>query len=385
MPSVVAACSDGLELAAPLCSQGYAMAWTQNLTPAERTEFTPVLEQCEFGKVVLDWCDLLNASRIPGFSLSFFLLRKGRLPLGVGVFYMMRRFDATRYLVSPWRSRFERLGRLGLNPFRFDVGFLDVPFVRGSGLLVPSWVSADEQVFLTRELLQAIENRFRPHVILASLAANEDIRGQLAKDKELARVSFAPNAELELPFASFEGYLASLGKKARWDVKDKIRRFDRAGGRIELTSDSRLYADEFYKLWQNTRGAREGTDPVWPVEANVEVFRNLGRLGAENCSILVARVSNKTAGFLVLVVSGKTLYYKFCGLDYELSLPTMAYFNLLYSGIKVALDLRCVKISFGPTTYFNKERLGGKLVPYDWYVDVVRGVLRIGRKLIPLH
>ena len=86
----------------------------------------------------------------------------------------------------------------------------------------------------------------------------------------------------------------------------------------------------------------------------------------------------------MLAQSGETLYFKFCGLDYDLCRESMAYFNLFYVGIRYGIEHGCRQISLGPTSYFNKERLGAELRPIDLQINIFRGVLKLLRRVANL-
>ena len=220
------------------------------------------------------------------------------------------------------------------------------------------------------------------HVLVTTTEPTPELRASLAA-KGFIQISAPPNTMPSTPFGTFEEYVGSLPRKVRWDVKDKIRRFEEANGRIEQRIQLDTDAKAVYELFQRTCQAHEGQDIAWPVQPNLSLFEQIEKLG-DSQRILLAYIGDKLIGFLMLVQSGATLFFKFCGLDYELSRESMAYFNLFYHGIRYGIERGCRQISLGPTSYFNKERLGAELRPVDLQLLIVRGSLRVLRRVMRL-
>jgi predicted N-acyltransferase len=205
----------------------------------------------------------------------------------------------------------------------------------------------------------------------------------LLAGENFIQLSAPANTMLATPFKSFDEYLASLPRKVRWDIKDKIRKFEAAGGRIEQRIQLGQDAKRVYELFQKTSKEHEGQEVAWPVIPNLTMFEQLEQLG-DSHRMLLAYVRDQLIGFLMLAKSGETLFFKFCGLDYDLCRESMAYFNLFYLGIRYGIENGCSQISLGPTSYFNKERLGAEQRPIDLQIGIFRGVLKLVRRFANL-
>jgi hypothetical protein len=73
-------------------------------------------------------------------------------------------------------------------------------------------------------------------------------------------------------------------------------------------------------------------------------------------------------GFLLLLASGEALIPDYCGLDYEWSLRSGAYFNMFYEAVRIGIERGFREMDFGITTLAPKLDLGCEVEPLSMYM-----------------
>ena len=360
----------------------YSVEGVTELTADQRTMFQEFIRARPFGAVTIPWCEMLRSTNLPGIDLYYLIIASHGSPKALASFYVLKRLNIAKYISSSFSKCLDWLARWGIRPLSFNIGFLDIPFTNMAGMLAAPEVSDQERNRMMLSVVDYLRKKSDIHVLVTTTEPTLELRASLATEGFI-QISAPPNTMLATPFKTFEDYVASLPRKVRWDVKDKIRRFEEANGRIERRIHLDKDAKAVYELFQQTCQAHEGQDIAWPVQPNLSIFEQVEKLG-DSQRILLAYIGDRLTGFLMLVQSGDTLFFKFCGLDYELSRESMAYFNLFYQGIRYGIERGCRQISLGPTSYFNKERLGAELRPVDLQLLIVRGSLRLLRRVMRL-
>jgi hypothetical protein len=360
----------------------YSVEAVTELTADQRIILEDCIRARPFGAVAIPWCEMLRSTNLPGVDLYYLIISSDGSPKALAIFYVLKRLNVAKYISCSFSKWLDWLARWGIRPLSFNIGFLDIPFTNMVGVLTAPEVGEQERNRMTVSAVDYLQKKTDIHVLVTTTEPTPELRVSLDK-QGFIQISAPPNTMLATPFKTFNEYLASLSKKVRWDVKDKIRRFEEAGGRIE----QRIHLDEdataVYELFQRTCQAHEGQEIAWPVQANFAIFERVETLG-DSHRMLLAYIGDRLIGFLMLVESGDTLFFKFCGLDYELSRDSMAYFNLFYEGIRYGIERGCRQVSLGPTSYFNKQRLGAELRPLDVQLLIVRGSLRVLRRAMRL-
>jgi len=307
----------------PVCSSPYSVEAVTEIAADQRTMLQEFIAARPFGAVTIPWCEMLRSTHLPGIDFYYLIISSNGSPKALASFYVLRRLNIAKYISGSFAKCLDWLARWGIRPLSFNIGFLDIPFTNMAGMLAAPEVTDQERNQMMFSVVDYLRKNTDIHVLVTTTEPTPELRASLATEGFI-QISAPPNTMLATPFKTFEDYVASLPRKVRWDVKDKIRRFGEASGRIERRVHlDRNEAKAVYELFQRTCRAHEGQDIAWPVQPNPAIFEQVGQLG-DSQRILLAYIGDRLIGFLMLVESGDTLLLEFCGLDYELSRESMA-------------------------------------------------------------
>lgn len=191
------------------------------------------------------------------------------------------------------------------------------------------------------------------------------------------RVSNLPCARLSLRWASFDDYLKDMRSEYRSKLLAQMKKFREAGGSVDYVKDAAGCAPELARLWRNTyEHAHEYRREI----LREDYFENVSRLSEDCTSVLLARVEGRLAGFLLLLEDDDVLTTLFCGLDYEYSRASAAYFNLFYETVRLAIERGFDEVDFGITCLAPKLDLGARAVPLHMYMKYRNPV---GQRVVP--
>lgn len=186
------------------------------------------------------------------------------------------------------------------------------------------------------------------------------------------RIHNLPTSRLPLPWPAFEDYLAALRAPYRNKILGRKRKFQQAGGTMELVADFAAYAPEMAVLWRNTYNrAKEYRREV----LKTDFFENIDRGLGDRSAALIARLGPRVVGFLLLLFDDETLIPLFSGLDYSCNRETYVYFNLFYEAIAVGIHRQLREMDCGITTMAPKAEIGSEAVPLYMYMKHLSPVL----------
>jgi hypothetical protein len=94
-----------------------------------------------------------------------------------------------------------------------------------------------------------------------------------------------------------------------------------------------------------------------------DVLTHPDAVAQQTQTILAARVDGRVVGFMSFLQDGHRLLQCHGGLDYQRSHEVLAYHNLLYAGVELALERGCRLMSMGPLNNETKRRAGTSLKP----------------------
>jgi uncharacterized protein len=174
-----------------------------------------------------------------------------------------------------------------------------------------------------------------------------------------------PCAIIDLPYTTFEDYLASIRNGARKDLRRKLKKARGAGGLttrvVERVDD---IIDDIYRLYLNTYNA--GATKF--EKLTKDFFLTCSEKAAPGCRYFLYYINGKLAAFNLCFVHGDLLIDKFIGFDYEIARPYSLYFVSWCENVQWCLDNGIRLYQVGQTDYEPKTRLGGRLVPLYAYV-----------------
>ncbi|MBU7014116.1 MAG: GNAT family N-acetyltransferase [Theionarchaea archaeon] len=246
--------------------------------------------------------------------------------------------------------------------------FLEVrsPFGTASGLFS---VSPEHIPRILKELEKTRQGVDAKGILVLELRAREStfLRPWM---KGYNPIRIPDDTYIDLNFADFDDYLASLDASARRSVRKTLNRAEK---RWNLTT---IFTSEF-SVWKETahrlRGYlcnEHGTPRSHLTESFYEALEKYLKDKAE----LIVCLKDDVPVASGLILNSRVLaVHKLAGIDPKYK-EFQAYFIMYYEGIRKALQRNQRKICFGPTTYEFKEKIGCKR-------EQILGYARLGNPL----
>jgi hypothetical protein len=196
--------------------------------------------------------------------------------------------------------------------------------------------------------------------------------------------------QLEVPWASFEAYLASLSANPRRAVKKTLQQVTDAGYVVRSLSLEDLARHEarldalYGQVWANA--------DVRPLRLEGRFFVELKRRLGDDCALIGLEKDGRLDAFGVCLRSGETCVGYYLGYDKAVEAPL--YLRLLISVLEQAIAWRSSIASMGRTSEEPKSRLGAvagpsslwvrhRVPPLNWAVGAVLGTLEEAE--VPSH
>jgi predicted N-acyltransferase len=184
--------------------------------------------------------------------------------------------------------------------------------------------------------------------------------------EELARLGFAgvpapATAVVNLPYDSFEEYLASMRAQYRRRAQQALKRSSELT--VEHLDDFSAVAGELARLW---RLVYERATEIKREVLTVDYFRLLARV--EGSSVLLTRrPDGSIAAFALLLDDQPWLSFLQCGFEHPAGRREGAYFRLLYEIVRFGIERGYEQVDLGITTLEPKLDVGGIPVPlFAW-------------------
>lgn len=285
--------------------------------------------------------------------------------------------------------------------FQIKVLFCGLPISIGKhNLVISDPRYADEIIAGVNREMVGISNEEKIRYLCIK-EFDEDLVGGVKpfEDHGFFLIPSLPYVTMDIKWSSFGQFLSSLRcdyrrqikcnlKKIGWDEPvieaGKTPRSDRASVTAVLNHDFFSHRKRFFELYKNVMDRAN----VRLEELNLHFFENLITLMNGDIETISIVNDDDILGYAVISQRGKTMSFVLTGLDYQTLGSCGVYFNLLYSILKLAIDRECTKLDLGQTSYYSKQRIGGKCVKTYFYVKstnaITHSFLRLCRKfLIP--
>ena len=180
-----------------------------------------------------------------------------------------------------------------------------------------------------------------------------------------ARVASMPMTRLSLKYPDFEGYLESLGKATRKNLRRKFRHTAQQAPIVcEVLTDVSQVIDELYPLYlQVHQRSKLHFEKLTP-----QYFVRLGREMPERTRFFVWRQLGQAIAFSLCLVHDGVIYDEYLGLDYRVAFDLHLYFYTLRDIISWAIGQGLHSYCSSPLNYDPKLHLGCLLAPLDLYV-----------------
>ncbi|MFI9388542.1 GNAT family N-acetyltransferase [Kutzneria sp. NPDC052558] len=238
-----------------------------------------------------------------------------------------------------------------------------------------------------RCLFTAADARTRAALVrkAAALADTEDALLTIAylPDENLAAETAASVGEqhaligaetrLDVTWSDFDGYVASLRRQSRFNVRRERRQYLESGLRTRIhhtTASLGTRAAELHAQLMAKYGAGS------TAESFLADFEDLAATVDEHVTVFEAERDGVLVGLCVCLRDGSTVHIRSVGFDYALAANDFIYFNLVfYEPITWGLDHGVTSFCLGNGAFPAKRRRGARLDPL---YGVVRWPARVG-------
>jgi hypothetical protein len=202
-----------------------------------------------------------------------------------------------------------------------------------------------------------------------------DARALLRAGAAASPVLLLTDAWIDVPEGGWEGYLASLTRHWRANVRRDVRLFREAGYRIEHVALADCW-DGLGEMAAATQ-AKYGHDAD-PDEERSALHEHVAGMG-EAARVALCRIGDgPPLGFCLYYVWADTVFIRWAGFDYEQLVGASEYFNLvLYAQIELAGSLGLRRLHAAPGSIETKAHRRAKLRPL-WLVDLTEDSVLAG-------
>jgi len=171
----------------------------------------------------------------------------------------------------------------------------------------------------------------------------------------------------------FDGYLMSLKKKWRANIRNKKnrRKDDLVIEVIDATNLSPEQNARCHELYHQTRNKQELKHEC----LGPSYFCTCSREFGESCKMLVAKVDENIIGFAQLLEAEDDVINVRMGMDYNYNKEYNLYYHLLYENISYCIRNKKKKLYTSQTCYRPKLEMGAKLLPLHSYVHFTNPLL----------
>ena len=252
------------------------------------------------------------------------------------------------------------------------------PVALGSTISFKEGVDKQEILKLLAKTMEDVARQEKIGVLILRDFVEGDLPVYKSFEKMgFTRISNLPNTELEGEWNTFEEYLGSMRCKYRKKVRERIKKAQDGGIKIEVLDSFSQYAPDFLKLWTNTYNkAKEYKREILAED----FFRKVDVYFGKDSKAILFKKDEKILGFMLTVKDDVTMRALFIGIDYEFNNQYFTYFNLLYNLVDQAIKDKKRKVELGITTVVPKMDLGARLIPLYAYMKHINPLLN---KIIP--
>jgi predicted N-acyltransferase/multidrug transporter EmrE-like cation transporter len=331
-----------------------------------------------FPGAIEDWAyyRAIERSGLPGFELLYFGLReRGELRVAVPAFVTDYRLDTT--LSGALRRASTAVSRVFPRLLVQRLLSFGSPVAEVCHLGFAADCGRAAKARLLDLLFDEVE-RYAAQRRISLLAAKDAPADQ---DALWARVGAAhglrrqpslPTAVLDIRFDSLDGYLATLTRATRRDMRRKLK--SSGALRLEWRSNIDDILDDVMRLYRATVAHAALTFE----ELTPDFFRLvLSELG-QRASCATYWIGERLVAFNLVLNDGVTLLDKFLGMDYELAHEHNLYYVTWLENVRYCIDHKIARYQAGQGLHREKLRLGSKLLPnWLWYRHRIRLVDKV--------
>lgn len=198
-------------------------------------------------------------------------------------------------------------------------------------------------------------------VLVQNFTATDGPAGRTLAELGFAAVPIPATAVVDLPYGSFEDYLAAMRAQYRRRAQKTLKRSERLT--VEHHEQFEDLADELARLW---RAIYERAREVRREILTPDFFRGASAV-PETSVLLLRRPDGTIASFALLLDERPWLSFDQCGFEADAGRGEGAYFRLLYELVRHAIEHGYEQLDLGITTLAPKLDVGAVPVPlFAW-------------------
>jgi predicted N-acyltransferase len=248
-------------------------------------------------------------------------------------------------------------------------------------------LAPSERVDAVRLLISALADSARRHG--TKLLAVKDLEDALPADigaalesAGFAKIRSLPNANLELPYESWEAFLKAQSRSDRRYYTRKERPLDRL--RIEYRDDVGDLSPRLHALYDQTRNQSQGDYGAFEV-LHPDFFAAVQRRCGARARFMLCWLDDDLVAFQLLMLGERELVAKVIGMDYAVARELNLYFININQAIRLAIANAIPRIRMGNTAYAVKMVYRARLATHWIYFrHPVKAVNWTLKKLAPL-
>lgn len=218
---------------------------------------------------------------------------------------------------------------------------------------------AESSALLEKALVEVVKtldqsNIKIPVILIKDVAPRRELLGDQLETAGFTEFCIQPNMVMELPFHSFEEYMAAMSTKYRTRAK---RAFKKMGAleRKELSlADIQQQLPRIYELYREI--ARNAGFNM--VDLNEQYLYALKRDLGDYFRIFGYYQGEQLLAFYTTIQNGTELEAHFLGYDKEQNHEHQLYLNMLYDMIRIGIEAGCHEIIFARTALEIKSSVG---------------------------
>jgi 8-amino-7-oxononanoate synthase len=169
-----------------------------------------------------------------------------------------------------------------------------------------------------------------------------------------------PIARMKLSWNKFEGYLASLKSRKRYNILKRRLKLLAPGISTEIIEDFAPYSERLAELWTNVAKRQNGYQHERLTPA---YFEAMSRHLKGRCHVVAIKFNGKIAAFGLNLAGDREYFGVAEGLDYDLRDKYDLYSNNIFEALRVACELGKTSFNIGITTYDFKTFIGAEPDP----------------------